>query len=102
MIEPYSLLLLPQLDPTEPKYRKAAETFFNRYLSGEIRHTDCGLAVPYHWGAATHGQNVGEMCNWWWWWWLVAARAWPSRTTGAPPPRPEHYEEKGGLADVGC
>ena len=38
-----------QLDPDNGAYRTAAEKFFNQYLNGDIRHTDCGLAVPYHW-----------------------------------------------------
>lgn len=32
-----------------------------QYLNGTIRHTDCGLAIPYHWGGMTHGPNVATL-----------------------------------------
>lgn len=51
-----------QLDPSKSKYGDYLQSFFNKYLSvsGEIKHTKCGLAIPYHWGAMTHGPNIGE------------------------------------------
>lgn len=66
--EPHWPPLLPvtapllQLDPGNSKYGDYLQSFFDQYLSleGEIKHTKCGLAIPYHWGALTHGPNVGE------------------------------------------
>ena len=31
-----------------------------QYLTGQVKHTPCGLPVPFHWGAMTHGPNLGE------------------------------------------
>lgn len=60
-LKPLTAVLMAQLDPDTAEYRTAAEAFFNQYLNGTIRHTDCGLAIPYHWGGMTHGPNVATL-----------------------------------------
>ncbi|KAL4428069.1 hypothetical protein ABPG75_002158 [Micractinium tetrahymenae] len=62
-LKPLTAVLMSQLDPSNSKYGDYLQSFFEQYLSlkGEIKHTKCGLAIPYHWGALTHGPNVAML-----------------------------------------
>lgn len=62
-LKPLTAVLMSQLDPGNSKYGDYLQSFFDQYLSleGEIKHTKCGLAIPYHWGALTHGPNVAML-----------------------------------------
>jgi hypothetical protein len=59
-LKPLTAVLMAQLDPSNDKYFAEARRYFDEYLEGNVKHTDCGSAQPYHWGGLTHGSNVGE------------------------------------------
>jgi hypothetical protein len=60
-LKPLTAVLMAQLDPSNDKYFAEARRYFDEYLEGNVKHTDCGSAQPYHWGGLTHGSNVATL-----------------------------------------
>ncbi|PSC73894.1 Serine threonine-kinase 2 19 [Micractinium conductrix] len=60
-LKPLAAVFLNQLDPSDGQYKAFLEKFFEPYLTQSIRHTPCGMPIPYHWGAMTHGPNIATL-----------------------------------------